>query len=1089
MKKFYIVILCLVATWVIATGHAQNTTGDILGTLTDASGNTVASATVTVTNTGTNVARTVASSATGEFAVSLLQPGTYKVAVSAPGYQEFTVSGIQLSAGDRRRVDAKLSVGQVSQTVQVEAEASALQTDSSAVSTTITQVAVQNAPLNGRNFVSLIQVQPGINVGPPNSLTNGTRPLDRRQTSAFSANGQGENQNNAMIDGADNNTKGTQDIPVRPALDAISEMHVQTNNYTADVARTAGAVVDVITKAGTNEFHGDAFEYLRNDITDATSYSFGASLPKSKLRWNQFGGSLGGPIVKNKAFFFGGYEGYRQRASRATTINTVPTLYEQQHPGDFTDLCPTVGTPCPGGPLLTPAQIDPAGMAYFKMYPAPNHGTNQFYAVPSTLQNSDDFDVRSDWHLTQGDQLFARFIYNKAYTELKSGLPEVTVAGKTFDPIGDSAPNLNYNAMLGYTHIFSQNLLLNAAANYTRSDNQDVALSSGVNPNQAFGQPNVNVPAGDITALATISVTGGTLLGNSTFIPVKHKENAFHYFGSVVYTRGAHTMQFGATLIRRQVNTVQSSFPAGNWVFNGYPKLLQGSYLTTQRSLDLVPPNFRLWETGGYAEDNWRATHNLTVNLGLRYDVYTPYTEKDNIISTFDPATGNLLVAGQNGVSNTGGVHTDFHGLQPRVGMALSLANGLVIRGGYGISYFPDNTASIADMKNPPFISSLSTCGVDTTSTVKCPTGMTRFADGFLPPVPTQPTDPAFTIPDATDPHFRTAWAQQTNLTVQKALAGNVVTLSYLGLFGRNLIQTFNDFNAPPPNTATGAAFQALRPYYPVKSNLQTVQLIQSNGISNYNALQGSFERRFSKGLALQVNYTFAQNLTNAISASTATAGGYGLVPSKVNTLDYGNSGIAVRHILNGMINYALPFGQHAGGLEAGFIKGWQLNVLGAWSTSLPFTVVNPSNVSNTVPGTGDRVDVIGSPHLTNKSISAFFDPGAFASQAKGTLGTESLMQYWGPHYRHLDVGLTKMFSLTEHLKLDFTVQSFNLFNTPNFANPNATLPSVTAPDTPVVTLANINNTAVNRNHFGQITSMLTSYNPRVFQFALTLHF
>jgi hypothetical protein len=324
---------------------------------------------------------------------------------------------------------------------------------------------------------------------------------------------------------------------------------------------------------------------------------------------------------------------------------------------------------------------------------------------------------------------------------------------------------------------------------------------------------------------------------------------------------------------------------------------------------------------------------------------------------------------------------------------------------------------------------------------------------------------------------------------VQKALAGNVITVSYLGLFGRNLIQTFNDFNAPAPNTATGAAFQALRPYFSLKSNLQTVQLIRSNGNSNYNALQASFERRFSRGLAIQTNYTYAQNLSNAIAASTATAGGYGIVPSKVNTLDYGSYGVAVRHVLNGTINYALPIGQNATGLKAGFIKGWQMNVLGAWSTSLPFTVVNPSNVSNTVPGTNDRVDLIGSPNVPNKTISAFFNPGAFASQAKGTLGTEGINQFWGPHYRHLDLGLTKAFPVTEQVKLDFTAQSFNLFNTPNFANPNATLPAVTAADTPVITLANINDATVNKNHFGQVTSMVSGYNPRVFQFALTLHF
>lgn len=1105
MKKICVVILCLLAAWVIAPAAAQTTTGDILGTVTDTSGGAIPGAKVTITNTGTNIAQTTTSAAGGDFVVNLLQPGTYQVTVTAPNFQTFAVSGIQLSAGDRRRVEAKLAIGAATQTITVQAEASAMQTDSSVVSTTITQTAVQNVPLNGRNFINLIQVQPGINQGPTNSLTNGGRLLDRRQTAAFSANGQGEGLNNSLIDGADNNTKGTQDIPVRPALDAIDEMHVQTSNYTADVGRSPGAVVDVITKSGTNQFHGDAFEYFRNDVLDGTNYSFGANLPKSKLRWNQFGGSVGGPVIKDKAFFFGGYEGYRLRNTGAPVINTVPTAYEEQHPGDFTDLCTsgTLGTPCAAGPLLTGSQIDQAGLAYFKMYPAPNQGTNQFYRIPGELQNSNDFDARGDFHLGSDDTLFARYILNKAYTQLPSGMPLVTVATvKPFDPLGDYATDLNYNAMLGYTHIFSPTLLMHLAANYTRADNDDIALAGGLNPNAAMGQANVNVPGTGASMLANISVTGGTNLGNSQFIPVQHQENAYQYFGSIIYTHGSHNMQFGGSLLRRQVHTVQSSFPEGLWNFsninpftpsaprygNGYPNLLQGMYITTQRSLDLIPPNYRIWENGAYAEDNWRASRNLTLNLGIRYDVYTPYAEKHGYISTFDPTTGGLLVAGQNGVGNTAGVKTDFQGLQPRVGMAWTAGRGFVLRGGYGIVHFPDNTASVADMKNPPFTSALSACGVTAGSPVKCPAGMTQFKDGFLAPNPTQPTDPGFTIADATDPNFKTAWIQQVNVTVQKQLGANVLTVSYIGEFGRDLIQTFNDYNAPPPNTASGAAFQALRPYATKSPNLQGVQLIASHGNSTYNALQASVERRLTKGLSFMVNFNYAQSLTNAIATSTATAGGYGIVPSQTNTLDWGNSGIAVPAGINGTITYALPFGNASHGIEAGIIKGWRANVIGAWSTSLPFTVVNNTDQSNTVTTEQDRLDVLSNPQLSNHSIHAFFNPGAFASQAKGTLGTERWNQYFGPHYRDMDLSLVKTFPVYERLSMDFQAQVFNFFNTPNFANPNAVLPSNTNPDTPIVTLSNINSGS-NTNHFGQVTSMLASYTPRVYQFAMTLRF
>ncbi len=1079
MKKIYAATLCLVGAWLVAPVWAQTTTGDILGTVTDPSGNAVTGAKVAVVNIGTQVERTTATTTSGDYVVNLLQPGAYSVTVSGSGFQSFSVSGIHLSAGDRRRVDAKLQIGEVTQTVTIQAEASALQTDSSVVSSTITQNSVQNLPLNGRNFISLIQVQPGMNQGPPNSLTNGGRLLDRRQTAAFSANGQGDGMNSAMIDGADNNTKGTQDIPVRPALDAIDEMHVQTNDYTADAGRSPGAVVDVITKSGTNQFHGDAFEYIRNDLTNSTNYSFGAKLAKSKLRWNQFGGSLGGPIKKDKAFFFGGYEGYRLRETTAPVVNTVPTLYEEQNPGDFSDV---------GGPTLT--NLDAAGLAYFKMYPSPNQGTNQYYRVPGELQNSDDFDLRGDLNLGSKDMLFTRYIYNHAYTQLPSGFPLVTVGGgKSFDPTGDYATDLNYNAMVGYTHIFSANLLLHLAANYTRADNDDIALAGGTNPNAAMGQANVNVPGTGASELANIAVSGGTALGNSTFIPVQHQENAYQYFGSIIYTHGSHNIQYGGSLLRRQVHTVQSSFPEGLWQFTNYQTLLQGQYFSTQRSLDLIPPNYRIWENGLYAEDNWRAARKLTINLGLRYDLYTPYAEKHGYVSTFDPATGGLLVAGQNGVGKTAGIQTDWKGLQPRVGMAWTVGHGFVIRGGYGTVYFPDNTASVADLKNPPFTSALSPCGVTATASVKCPAGMTRFADGFVAPTPTQPTDTRYTIPDATDPNFKTAYVHQVNATIQKQLGANVLTVSYIGEWGRNLIQTFNDYNAPPPNTSSGAAFQALRPYYSKAPNLQAVQLISSHGKSTYNALQASFERRLSNGLSFTMNFNYAQNLTNAISTSTATAGGYGIVPSQTNTLDWGNSGIAVPAGINGTVTYELPFGKNTNGLKAAFIRGWHANMIGAWSMSVPFTVVNAADRSNTVTSEQDRLDVLSSPHISNHSIHAFFDPGAFASQAPGTLGTEKWNQYFGPHYRDLDFSLMKAFPIREHLNLDFQAQAFNFFNTPNFANPNAALPANTATDTPTITLSNIANAKVNTNHFGQVTSMLASYTPRTFQFALTLHF
>lgn len=1099
MKKICAALVCLLGLWGFTSARAQQTTGDIVGTVTDTSGAAVPGARVTVTNTGTQIVRTTLSGASGAYVVNLLQTGTYSVSISAPGFQTYNLSSIQLSAGDRLRVDAKLTIGDVTESVTVEATASALQTDSSSLSSTIGQTTVQNVPLNGRNFVQLVQVQPGVNQGPPNGLDNGTRPADLRQTATFSANGQDDVLNNEMIDGADNDERLTGTIAVRSSLDAIDQIHVETNNYTADVGRTGGAVVNIITKSGNNSFHGDLFEFLRNDITDANSYSFGAKTKKSELRWNQFGGSLGGPIMRDKAFFFGDYEGYRLREGLSPVINTVPTLYEEQHPGDFSDATvPCSGNPtqqCPG-PVFTSQQIDPVALYYFKLYPAPNQGSNQYFGVPSEAQNSDDFDLRGDLHIGDNDSLFAHFVYNKVLTSEPGSLPVVSVAGLQINPysgIVGTADQLDYNSAINYTHIYSPNLLMNLFASYTRANNSTYPHDIGMNPNLAFGQPNVNSAIGNASGLSPITVVGGTNLGDINFVPVTHADNTFQYVGSLAYTHGAHNLKLGASLIRRQLFSLQSNQPEGSWNFQpspsngytGYMNLVQGLYYTVSRNIDLAPPHFRVWELGAYVADNWRIANKLTLNLGVRYDLYTPYAEVHNHAATFDPKTGALLVGGQNGVSNTAGIQTDYRGLEPRLGAAFDMGHGLVIRGGYAISFFPMNTTSTADLKNPPFVSTLSACGVAPNSPVKCPAGMTRFADGLPLPTPVNLSTRGVSIPDAIDPNYNTSFIHQYNLTVQKQIAANVFTVSYVGLLGKDLIQFIN-LNAAPPNTGT---LQQLRPYYSVDPNLGDVNFSQTHGTSNYNALQASVDRKFTHGFAFQVNYTYAQSLGNYTPGSEQGQGGYGIVPSKVNTYDYGNSPLEVRHALAGTINYALPIGLTAKGIEAAAIKGWQVNVLGLWSTSVPFTILNPANVSNTTPGTADRLDVIADPHVPNSSRLAFFNPGAFASQARGTLGSERIMQYFGPHFRHVDVGLSKTFALTERLNLDFTAQSFNLFNTPNFANPNASLPAVTAADTPTVTLANINDTTINRNHFGQITSVISSYTPRVFQFSLKLRF
>ena len=1060
--RFPIAIFLLLLT-AAAMARGQQTTGDILGTVTDTTGAIVASATVSVENAATHETRKVVTSSTGDYVVNLLNQGNYSVSVSAAGFEKFVVSSVVLAAGDRVRVNAQLAVGETSETITVESEGSALKTDSSVLSTTITPQETQDLPLNGRNFVQLIQLAPGVNEGPPTSLTNGTELDDRRQSAAISVNGQSDVLNNEMMDGADNNERLIGTVAVRPSVEAISELSVQTNTYTAEVGRTGGGIINVITKSGSDRFHGSVFEFLRNDVLNANPFNFGAKLPKPEDRWNQFGASLGGPIKKSKTFFFGDYEGYRYVQGTAPGVYPVPTLFEEQNPGNFSDI---------GGPTLTKSQIDPVALDYFSMFPAPNSGSN-FVAGYKNVQNSTDYDARIDHQFNPSDLMYGRFAYNKVYTDSPGPFPDVSVGGLKLNPnfIGyalGNATDLDFNGLLDYVHTFNGNLLLELKASYTRSNNQSYPETDGQNPNEAFGQPNVNTPISDSTGLAPIVVLSGADLGNVLFQPLKDQDNTFQYLGAVTYTRGAHNIKIGASVIRRQLTSFQSSYPEGLWIFLDYPGLLQGQYVNTQRSLQLVVPHLRVWEPAVYVQDDWHARKNLTLNLGVRFDHYTPYTEIANRISTWDPTAASLLVAGRNGVSNTAGIHSDYHGIAPRIGFAYTAAPGLVISGGFGIGYFPMNTTSNANMKDPPFVATVSSCGY-----FSCGAGYSTFADGFPVPTATSITVPGSSIPDAVSPRFRTSYMEQFNLTVQKDWNGNVLTASYVGLLGRELMQLLPDLNAPPPNAcgSNAACYDPLRPYYGSYPNLGQIGFMQSGGKLSYNALETSFERRLKNGLAFNVNYSWAHDLDNQTGESSEGDNGYGSVPSIVSKRDYGNSTLDVGNRIAATTDYQLPFGKDATGPRALATAGWHVNVIDVWSVGQPFTVVNASNVSNTNPGSNatDRPNQVGSWKLSNPGIGAdstFFNVNAFAGEPAGTLGDERREQLFGPRFRHLDFSTFKVFRVNERLNVEFRAECFNVTNTTNFAPPNAQLGGAL---------------------FGSVTSTIPAYTPRQIQFALKL--
>lgn len=397
----------------------QVTTADLTGTISDPTGAIIPKATVILANLDTGLKKQTTSSDSGDYTFSLLPPGRYSVNITAPGFKSFSVPSVNLLAGDRVRVNGKLEIGQASESVTVEGSTStALQTDNSTMITGLAGQSVQDLPLNGRNFINLAQVTAGANEGATNGLLSGTRPDDRRATSSLSVNGQSDVINNQLIDGMDNNERIIGTIGVRPSIDAIAEVRIQTNSYAAEVGRAAGGVVNIISKSGTNHFHGTLYEFFRNDKLDAVPFQFGAHNPNPELRLNQFGGSIGGPVKHGNTFFFGDFEGFRLVQGTPPVSLTVPTAYEVANPGDFTDV---------GGPLV--ANPDPAGLAYFKLFPAPNVGTNQYVGSQNRIQNYETFDIRIDHQFNSNNLLYGRYTYNNVSTYTPGVFPAAKFAG------------------------------------------------------------------------------------------------------------------------------------------------------------------------------------------------------------------------------------------------------------------------------------------------------------------------------------------------------------------------------------------------------------------------------------------------------------------------------------------------------------------------------------------------------------------------------------------------------------------------------------------------------------------------------------
>jgi hypothetical protein len=1093
-----LVPLCLIST---LPALAQTATGEVSGTVTDASGGVVASAKVTVTNSETGMSREGSTDSSGAYIFTLLQPGFYNLAVEAPGFRKTVRNGVELRVNQRAEVNLQLQVGQVTDTVEVAASAPLLESQSSTLGSVIDTQLTEELPLNGRNFVQLATLSPGVNgtgYSVAGTIMSGTRPDDRRPGTEIFSNGNREGSNDFLYDGIDNNDRLTLSIVLRPGVEAIKEFKVQTNLYSADQGRNSGAVVDVVTKSGTNQWHGSVFEFLRNSAMDARNFFNTKGTPFPSFRYNQFGGSFGGPVEipkiykgRNSTFFFVDYEGFRRNSQQLLTT-TVPTAAMRQ--GDFSALPvkiydPTTTTPSGSsytrtqfpGNMIPASRFDPITAKLVNAYPLPQRSAlvSNYVSNMTQQQNWDQGDIRVDHQFSSSDTFFARYSIQKTDTIVPSTFPPTTVAGIPHpvslgneDSFAGTSSTPVQQTVASYTHIFGPRVINDLRAGFNRF-RVDYTLQ-GTTPTEKLGEElgvaNAN-PNAQQTGVPIVSPSNYAGIGQSRSLPIYRRENTFEILDNVTWTRGAHTVKFGLDVRRRQITEYQTNRGNGRFNFStgftaqpgvnsgdsiaslllGYPTLYEQDYL-------LVWPGIRGTEAGAYVADDWRISKRLTLNVGLRWEYYSPYSEVANRWANFDFASATIKVAGQNGFSSTAGVQGDWRDFAPRFGFAYQALAHTVVRGGFGLFYNPNGNggALLRLDRQAPYGPILSISPGDQTLGP-------RVSDGF-PPAPSvnfsalsNPTGNVIGIPS----NLKQAYAEQFNLTVEQELApvNTLLKFAYVGNLGRRLGNSYNP-NQPVPGPGPTAP---RRLFYSIRPGLGDITYYVSDGLSNYNAFQLTVEKRLSSGISGLLGYTWAHAIDNV---ATDFGGGTGTPQDPRNrNLDRGNSAYDIRHRFTASFTYRLP-GFAWKGLTGALLGGWQTNGILQWQTGLPFTPQLNNPTVNT--GTGSRPDRIGSGNLPSgqRSITHWFDPSAFATPAQFVYGNAGRDILFGPGRANLDLSLFKNFRPAERLTVQFRAESFNVFNHPQFGQPNASIGS---------------------NSVATITS--TVGNPRQMQLALRLVF
>ncbi len=1048
--------LVLVAASAAAPAIAQ-TSGQIVGTVRDSSGAIIPDAAIALTNVSTNVSQQTSSTSSGDFAFPVVPVGTYMISAEKNGFDKASVADLTVVLGQSTRVDLSLRVAGTSTTVSVSTAVETLQTTSAAVKGLVSHEDIVNLPLNGLNVWQLEALQPNAVPSPRTSFMQnygGYTVVAGTPAEATSVTLDGVNLRDI------NDFRTT--IQINP--DAVQEFQESQSNHSASTILTGGAQVNLVTRSGSNSFHGTLFEFLRNDALDARNF-FAATNPP--LRQNQFGGTVGGPIRKDKTFFFAGYEGLRVVQHDAAHY-TVPTAAERT--GNFQGLAtiydplsidPTTGLRVPFANNIIPqSRISPQSAAALNLlYPAPNlPGTvaNLAGASPNK-QTVDQASVRVDQSLGERDSIYGRYIF---YDPRRTSDAFISLPN-----FSDTWNTPAQNAVLGWVHTFGGHTTNQFRLGYQRMTQvlQDSQIKVPINQMIGITGTSTQFLGNPTIAIAGLNTTGG--ISNA---PNNRSDNGYYLYDDLNHIIGSHSLNAGFFVAYEQVNGGYNSYARGDFVFrdqytaqigngsqgNAVADFMLGYPATSAVGLGTGFRNFRQKRTGIYGGDTWRLTSNLTLDLGLRWEYFGPGYEIRNQLSDFNPQTGSVVFAAQNGEPRglRSAHDTDF---EPRVGLAYRVGGSTktVIRTGYGLNYMPLLVFPFPFrmLTNAPYFSSLSFVGNPTVPNL---TLANAFPAGL---------GSVSTSLSTINRNFRDPYIQQWNFSVERELPWQLVlTAGYLGNHG---VKLANDQNINAPYAGPGAT-QAKRPF----PAFSTVTSFENIGASKYEAGFVKVERRFSAGFTLLASYTLSKLLDmGGINSDNDIGTTLPRNPLNPNA-DYGRSNFDSRQRFVTSFVWRIPVGTgHALGGQwpaamQQVVGGWQVNGIISVQTGLPVTPLLSFDNSNTGLGL-DEPNCIANPNNGPKTTAQWFTTSAFALPPQYSYGNCGRNIITGPGIADVDFSAFKIFHIWENANLQFRSEFFNLFNHPNFNPPGTTY------GTP---------------SFGVITS---AGDPRIIQFALKLTF